>query len=182
MHHCMCFTCAWVRTRLMSWYFSGCSGFLPFHRLIMCIKYSLYICSSHLYMTLAVKKGCKTPTTNQPTIKKPSKWVSLCQNVKKILKTPKINGPLRNGTRAAKRIRGARGKYLIGGPHSSRWVGVTYLLLFPLFGGPEAGAPMATTFSFFSRTFFWLPLFGAPHKPGPGETCPPPPLPPLGGP
>ena len=31
----------------------------------MCIMYSLYICSSHLYMTLAVKKGCKTPTTYQ---------------------------------------------------------------------------------------------------------------------
>ena len=28
----------------------------------------LYICSSHLYMTLAVKKGCKTPTTNQPNL------------------------------------------------------------------------------------------------------------------
>ena len=30
-----------------------------------CITYSLYICSSHLYMTLAVKKGCKTTITNR---------------------------------------------------------------------------------------------------------------------
>ena len=57
----------WVRTRLTSLVFSGYSGFIPLHRLI-CVPRIHCICSSHLYMTLAVKKGCKTPTTNQPTI------------------------------------------------------------------------------------------------------------------
>ena len=64
----MCFTSAWVRTRLTSWVFSRYSGFLPLHCLIYVYHVSIvYMFVSSLYDLRVLIKGCKTATTNQPT-------------------------------------------------------------------------------------------------------------------